>query len=29
MNEDVPGQNIADEHTRQPVAKDPSLPRRA
>ena len=25
MNEDVPGQNIADEHTRQPVAKDPEL----
>ena len=25
MNEDVPGQNIAAEHTRQPVAKDPEL----
>ncbi|MBC2888433.1 FAD-dependent oxidoreductase [Gordonibacter massiliensis (ex Traore et al. 2017)] len=25
MNEDVPGQNIADEHTRQPVAKDPEM----
>ena len=23
MNEDVPGQNIADEHTRQPVSTDP------
>ena len=25
MNEDVPGQNIADEHTRQPVSKDPEM----
>lgn len=25
MNEDVPGQNIADEHTRQPVSSDPEL----